>query len=277
MSIHHTFDIDIATELKSAELAILVHHFQYWVSYNSRMNRNFHDGKFWTYSTLKELAEHFPYLSTKQIERLMNKMIDKGILQKGNYNKTPFDRTVWYTFTDNWYARLGKSISRNREMENLESGNPNHEIGTPIPHTKTDTKTNNNKYSSDQKNEDTISRNDDNSSYSHSSFEQRADIYFSSSGKFENITESDLEQWKAAYPDIDIEREIAKAQQWLLAHPSKAKKKLWRKFLIGWFARANDTAENKKAYRSQNVNAKVDRRTRDKYGNPVSSPIDGKF
>lgn len=108
--------------------------------------------------------------------------------------------------------------------------------------------------------------------------EQRSDMQFSSSsGKFEGITQSDLDEWKASYPEIDIPREISKAQQWLLSNPSKARKKLWRKFLTGWFTRANDKAENQKAYRSQSGASKVDRRTLDKQGNPVESPADGLF
>ena len=108
--------------------------------------------------------------------------------------------------------------------------------------------------------------------------EQRSDMHFSSSsGKFEGITQSDHDEWKASYPEIDIPREISKAQQWLLSNPSKARKKLWRKFLTGWFARANDKNENQKAYRSQAGGPSADRRTRNIDGTPVDSPVDGLF
>ncbi len=262
MSLHHTFDMNLAAELKSVELALLCHHFEYWVSYNSRMKRNFHDGKFWTYQSLKEICEHFPYWSRKQVERLMEKMFIKGILEKGNFNKTKFDRTVWYTFSDKWYEKIGKSISRNREMEIPKSGNGNPEIGTPIPHTKTDTKTYSKEYSPDRL----------------SASEQRPAFSFSlSSKKFEHITDSDMTAWKIAYPDIAIPREIIKAEQWLLANPTKARKKNWRKFLVGWLTRASDKSENRKAYRSQIGEYKIDRRTKNVDGTPVDSPVDGLF
>tara|TARA_R110002126_G_scaffold77229_2_gene192654 strand:- start:3451 stop:4299 length:849 start_codon:yes stop_codon:yes gene_type:complete len=235
-SLHHSFDIHLAKQLGSVELAILVHHFAYWVDYNTRSKKNYHDGKFWTYQTIGEIANHFPYLSKKQVERYMKKLTDQNILVKGNYNKTKFDRTVWYTFSDEWSNRREKPISRNREMEEPEPGNQSPDIGTPIPHTKTYTKTHTNKeYSSDPKIRS----------------EQRADFFFSSSsGKFEGITEKDKASWKIAYPAIDMERETIKAEQWLKSNPSKAKKKLWRKFLVGWFSRANDKTENQAAYRS---------------------------
>ena len=115
-------------------------------------------------------------------------------------------------------------------------------------------------------------------SRSASEHEQRSDLHFSSSsGCFEGIEKKDVEEWKEAFPEIVVQREIVKAQQWLKANPSKAKKKLWRKFLIGWFTRANEKEENRKAYRSQNYSEKVDRRTRDIDGNPVDSPADGLF
>lgn len=93
----HSFNASIATQLKSVELAILLHHFQYWVDLNARLKRNFYEGRYWTYQTLKELHAHFPYWSEKQVRTYVDKLVDHGILLKGNFNKTPFDRTTWYT------------------------------------------------------------------------------------------------------------------------------------------------------------------------------------
>ena len=116
------------------------------------------------------------------------------------------------------------------------------------------------------------------SSDSQSSSERKtADFVFSSSKrKFVGITDADMQSWKEAYPDIDIVREITRAEQWLLSNPSKARKKLWRKFLTGWFDRNNDKAENRKAYRTGTVTA-TDRRTRNIDNTPVDSPADGLF
>lgn len=95
--------------------------------------------------------------------------------------------------------------------------------------------------------------------------------------KFEGITEQDATDWKAMYPHIDLRTETLKAIEWLKSNPSKRNKKNWRKFLTGWYQRANDTAENKKAYRSATGTATQDRRTKDIHGNPVESPHDGRF
>jgi hypothetical protein len=136
VGIHHSFDIYLAAELKSTELAILVHHFQHWINLNARCKRNFYEDRTWMYQTLNDIAAHFPYLSVKQVERLINRLVELNILQKGNFNKSAYDRTVWYSFVN----EIKFSISRNREMEIPESGNQNPEIGRPIPDTKPDTK-----------------------------------------------------------------------------------------------------------------------------------------
>lgn len=95
--------------------------------------------------------------------------------------------------------------------------------------------------------------------------------------KFEGIGEKDVADWKFIYPHIDLQVEILKATQWLRNNPSKSKKTLWRKFLTGWLGRANESIENKKAYRTASSGITQDRRTKDINGNPVESPHAGRF
>lgn len=133
---NHSFDINLATEY-GVQSAIIIHHFQHWVMVNKRLNRNFIDGRTWSYQTLKEIAANFPYLSVKQIERIITKLVDLKVLIKGNYNKSAYDRTIWYAFADEEKF----SISRFREMDFSESGNENPEIGKSNTDAKPDTKT----------------------------------------------------------------------------------------------------------------------------------------
>tara|TARA_R110002126_G_scaffold55740_2_gene149469 strand:- start:1989 stop:2822 length:834 start_codon:yes stop_codon:yes gene_type:complete len=107
--------------------------------------------------------------------------------------------------------------------------------------------------------------------------EQRPELFYChDSCEFKEITKKDRDDWKIAYPEIDISREIIKAEQWLQSTPTRANKKLWRKFITGWFTRSNEKQENKKAYRSQTTQT-TDRRTKNTDGTPVSSPVDGLF
>lgn len=94
---------------------------------------------------------------------------------------------------------------------------------------------------------------------------------------FEGISPEDLKAWSAMYPQISIELELTKAVQWLKANPTRSDKKLWRKFLTGWFGRANDSAENKKAFRSSGQGNAPDRRTRNKDGTPITTRAEDLF
>ncbi len=137
-SIHHSFDVEIAEKV-GVSGAVLVHHFQYWIELNRKGKRNLHDGKYWTYQTMKDIANTFTYWTERQIERLIGKLIKNKVLVKGNYNKTPFDRTVWYAFYDE--EETVKCISPNGEMEETKGGNGKIQTGKCI-NNDTDTITN---------------------------------------------------------------------------------------------------------------------------------------
>jgi hypothetical protein len=55
------------------------------------------------------------------------------------------------------------------------------------------------------------------------------------------ISEESKTKWQEAYPAIDIEQEIKKAETWIEANP-RNKKSNWNRFLINWFGRAQDKA-----------------------------------
>lgn len=151
---NHSFDIHVASEYKSVEIAILVWHFQYWIMKNKRLNRNLIEGRTWTYQTYEEIAAVFPYWSRDQVKRLLKKVIDSEILVKGNFNKTPFDKTVWYAFKDeekfgiSLFRKMDdldeedSSIGRNRPIDFPKSPDGKGEIARPIPDTLPNTLTN---------------------------------------------------------------------------------------------------------------------------------------
>ena len=97
--------------------AILIQNFIHWILVNKRLNRNFHDGRWWTYQTIDEIAAIFNYLSKDQVKRTLEYLSKENVLVKGNYNKTKFDRTVWYAFVNEEEFL----ICENRQMEKAES------------------------------------------------------------------------------------------------------------------------------------------------------------
>lgn len=145
---HHSFDITNACKY-SVEESILIHNFQLWCNYNARLGKNFHDGRTWTYQSLEEIAAHFPYWTKDQVRRYVEKLTAKDILIKGNYNKSVYDKTIWYSFKNEiefsiWQNRhlLGTREKdpvpkhpdlreQQEEMANLPSREG--ELATPIP------------------------------------------------------------------------------------------------------------------------------------------------
>lgn len=96
---HHSFDIAIAA-MFGVECAILIHHFQHWIRINRSCNRNVHEGRCWTYQTRKSIRAHFPYWKEDEVRRLTDKLVEQGVLIKGNHNKSQMDRTIWYAFSN---------------------------------------------------------------------------------------------------------------------------------------------------------------------------------
>lgn len=135
----HSFSIEIATKFGLIE-AILLNNIWWWVKKNKANENNYYDGNYWTYNSTKAFAELFPYVSQKQIQNALKRLINEGILITGNYNKSVYDRTLWYAFTEK-----GKCIMQKREMEDEEKENGICKIVKPIPNINADNINTNNK------------------------------------------------------------------------------------------------------------------------------------
>lgn len=250
-STHHSFDISLAKKF-GIEAAIIIHHFQHWINHNRACGKNFRDGKTWSYQTRKEISSWFAYLSPHQVRRITDKLVKEGVLIKGNYNKRANDDTIWYAFVDEdkYLEEIdpisdGRSASQKRKRVD-EFVSRVDESATPLPDTKTDTLPSSSKKDIAQ---------------TAKAASQRADISYSrETGQFEGITQEDLQSWVTAYSSVNISQQIAKAIEWLKSNPSKANKRLWRKFLTSWLDRANEKAENQAAYRSNNTQTNEARR-----------------
>ena len=132
----HSFDVDIAQEYGVLE-AVLLNNLWFWIEKNRANNTNFFDGEYWTYNSTKAFTELFPYATQRQIQNSLKKLKEQGIIQTGNYNKSAYDRTLWYAFT-----QKGKCIMQKCKMEDAEKGNGNGNNVKPIPDNKPDDKPN---------------------------------------------------------------------------------------------------------------------------------------
>jgi hypothetical protein len=140
-----SFNIEFAKRYGVDE-AIMVKSFQFWIRLNKANKINYYDKRYWTYNTNKSLTEYYPFWSEKQVRRIIESLVDKDILIKGNYNKIAYDRTIWYAFinedlylSDNFHLKeIGdyqkvNTILPNGQMEKTKRSNRFTEKGEPIP------------------------------------------------------------------------------------------------------------------------------------------------
>lgn len=113
----HSFNIDIAKDLGIG--AAFIHNIAHWVLRNAANNENYYEGFFWTYNSAQAFLEIFTYLTKEQLRTVIKNAIEKGYLKKGNFNKNPHDRTLWYTLTEKsieFYPKL-KELLNNKKLE----------------------------------------------------------------------------------------------------------------------------------------------------------------
>ena len=140
-----SFNVEFANRYGIDE-AIMIKSFQFWIRLNKANGNNYNDGKYWTYNTNKSLTLYFSFWSEKQVRRIIESLVDKGILLKGNYNKIGYDRTIWYAFTnedlylsdnfhlpDNGLDQKGNTILPNGQMDIPKRANRFAQKGEPIP------------------------------------------------------------------------------------------------------------------------------------------------
>lgn len=138
----HYFDINIAMKY-GIQPAIILNNLYFWIEKNRANEKHFYDGYYWTYNSMKAFSELFPYMTERQIDYAIKKLVESGLVIKGNYNKSSYDRTCWYAITKAGYSILQNcemdktnkeySISQNCEMDKTNLSNGNDTIVKPIP------------------------------------------------------------------------------------------------------------------------------------------------
>ena len=112
------------------------------------------DGEIWTYQSLKKLKDdYFPWWSEATISRIAKKLEAKKYIRIGNYNKTGYDRTQWYSLNSEGLDTLtstkldvpilqnAKSKRAKRKMDSTQMQNRSAQDERPIPETPTETPT----------------------------------------------------------------------------------------------------------------------------------------
>lgn len=89
------------------EEAIFLDSIVFWYKENKANDRNFQDGRWWTFNTVSAFEKLFPWWSAKQIRRIITSCREQGALLSGCYNEDRRDRTLWYSPSDALLALYG--------------------------------------------------------------------------------------------------------------------------------------------------------------------------
>lgn len=91
----HSFDPQIAAQV-GLNAAVLYQNLFFWIEKNEANGHNFKEGRYWTYNSIAAFAKLFPYFTEKQIRTALDKLLDAGLILKGNHSDDRYDRTAWY-------------------------------------------------------------------------------------------------------------------------------------------------------------------------------------
>ncbi len=97
---NHSFNTKIA-QIYGVNEAIIIENMYLWIKKNEKIKIHLYDGHYWIHNSVKAFSKLFPYWSQRQIETVLKNLEKKGAVKTGNYNKTSYDRTKWYTITKN--------------------------------------------------------------------------------------------------------------------------------------------------------------------------------
>ena len=102
---NHQFNTKIA-EKYGIEEAILIEHLYFWIHKNRCLDEMLHNDRTWCYSSAKGFNKYVTYMSTQKIRRVLVGLEKRGFIYIDNFNKTAFNQTLWYAFTDSAIEEL---------------------------------------------------------------------------------------------------------------------------------------------------------------------------
>lgn len=119
--LEHHFPPLIA-EKYGVNAAIFLRDIFHWCETNRNNGENFHEGRWWTYQTMKGLCLRHTYWTKNQMEHIIRNCREKGALLSGHFGENQFDRTCWYALTDEALSLFGapSSSSEISEMDSRE-------------------------------------------------------------------------------------------------------------------------------------------------------------
>ena len=118
---NHSLNPNIANKY-GPNCAFILQYIFYWTNENKKNNKettHFHEGKWWTYSSVRELSEYFTYLTVRQIRTALEILKENELVLTANFNNC-CNRTLWYTVTDKAIAIMNNQEEIQDNFSNLD-------------------------------------------------------------------------------------------------------------------------------------------------------------
>ena len=132
----HSFSVEFAERFGIVE-ALLLDYFFFWINNSQKKKEKdkYHDGRYWVYGSVRKIAEAHPYLSRAKVHRALKKLEEAGAIKTDAFNKMCWDKTTWYTLTDE-ILDLSQNetggVSKRNRLSQIETGVSQIETTIPI-------------------------------------------------------------------------------------------------------------------------------------------------
>ena len=124
----HSFNPAIAEQV-GVNAAVIYQNIVWWCEKNAANGTNIHEGRPWTFNSMRAFSLMFQYLTERQIRTALQKLEDVGLVLVGNFNRDARDRTKWYSVDD---ITVTKHLTKKSE--------PFDQKVAPLPDSKPDNK-----------------------------------------------------------------------------------------------------------------------------------------
>lgn len=105
--------------------AIVLLQLNYWIKNNEDNKKNFKDGCYWTFNSIKNWHEQeFSFWSYATVKRVFSDLEKMKLIIAGNYNDEKRDKTKWYTID---YDKLEKLLEENINENDKVISNGNND------------------------------------------------------------------------------------------------------------------------------------------------------
>lgn len=95
----YSFSTDDAVSY-GVDSAILLHNIRYWLDHARANEQMINDGYHWMFMTAAKMQSIMPFWSANKIQKMLKSLTNEGVLIVGEYNKSSWNRTNWYTMPE---------------------------------------------------------------------------------------------------------------------------------------------------------------------------------